>query len=83
MRPYILRRMVGMAALIAAFAGCSGAGSTDHGVTAAASRAATTPSVYTPKPDQPRLTTTRTAASPVYTPPVYTPEPDEPRHTTR
>jgi hypothetical protein len=82
MRPYILRRMVGMAALIAAFAGCSDdlgrRGSIDQGVTAAASRATTTPSAYTPEPDQPRPTTTRAAA-----PPVYMPEPDEPRHTTR
>ena len=82
MRPYILRRMVGTAALIAAFAGCSDdlgrRGSIDQGVTAAASRATTTPSAYTPEPDQPRPTTIRAAA-----PPVYMPEPDEPRHTTR
>ena len=40
MRPYILRRTVGMAALIAVFAGCSDVGSTDQGVKAAASRLA-------------------------------------------
>jgi hypothetical protein len=82
MRPYIVRRMVGIAALIAAFAGCSDAVSTDQGVKAAAGRSTTTPSTYRPEVDQPRPTT-RAAAPPVYTPPVYTPEPDEPRHTTR
>jgi hypothetical protein len=86
MRPYILRRMVGMAALIAAFAGCSDdlgrRGSTDQGVKAAASRATTTPSAYTPEPDQPRPTTTNPTTR-AAAPPIYTPEPDEPRHTPR
>jgi hypothetical protein len=86
MRPYILRRMVGMAALIAAFAGCSDdlgrRGSIDQGVTAAASRATTTPSAYTPEPDQPRPTTTNPTTR-AAAPPIYTPEPDEPRHTPR
>jgi hypothetical protein len=62
MRPYTLRRVVGMVAFIATIAGCSddlgSRGSADQGVAAAASRATTPPPpAYTPEPDEPRHTT--------------------------